>query len=47
MQACVGSLLLRRLSLVVESEGYSVVAARGLLIGVASLAAGDGLLSTG
>jgi len=34
---CVGSLVLRRLSLVVESEGYSVVAARGLLIGVASL----------
>ena len=29
---CVGSLLLRRPSLVVESAGYSAVAARGLLL---------------
>ena len=36
---CAGSSLLCGLSLVVESEGYSLVAVRGLLIAVASLVA--------
>ena len=41
---CTGSLLpLRRLSLVLASEGYSIIAVSGLLTAVASLVAEHGL----
>ena len=40
---CSGSSLLIRLSLVVSSRGYSLVAVHGLLIAVAPLVAENGL----